>query len=212
MKETGIIMSGDHPRLVLEGTKTMTRRTYGLEFINKSPESWEYVWDSICQQHRFYDKYYKDAPPIIVKCPYGGIGDRLWVREAMFSHAFGGSDVEFAYFKADRLIVQPDKTTALKWQWKPKGLSARFMPKWAARIWLEITGIRAERLQDITDDDAIDEGFISTIIETAYGSGYRAIYGRDSFAEYWDSLNAKRGYPWSMNPWVWPIEYRRLQP
>jgi hypothetical protein len=85
------------------------------------------------------------------------------------------------------------------------------MPRWASRITLEITDIRVERVQEINNADAEQEGFAlaglqngcpacDTIDHSYYG-------GRFHFAEYWDSLNAKRGYSWESNPWVWVVSF-----
>jgi len=78
-----------------------------------------------------------------------------------------------------------------------------FMPRWASRITLEITGIRVERLQEITEEDAIAEGIIET--SHALPGGKLTAYGE--YMLLWDALNAKRGYPWESNPWVWVIEF-----
>ena len=89
--------------------------------------------------------------------------------------------------------------------------SSIFMPKWASRITLEITGVRVERLQEITPNDVLAEGM------TVFGKpvndtiAYKIILDQ-KFIKLWDSINAKRGYPWDSNPWVWVIEFRRIEP
>ena len=80
-------------------------------------------------------------------------------------------------------------------KWK----SSRFLPKWAARIWLEVTGVKVERVQDISIKDAFAEG-VST---------QQASHAQPFFQSLWDSLNAKRGYSWKSNPWVWVYEFKR---
>lgn len=79
MKETGIIMSGDHPSKCLDGTKTMTRRTWGLELINKDPDRWELSMQNELGLWVFTDKH--SDGHIVLKCPYGGVGDILIMRE-----------------------------------------------------------------------------------------------------------------------------------
>ena len=78
-----------------------------------------------------------------------------------------------------------------------------FMPRWASRITLEITGLRVERLQDITEEDAVTEG-LPPREQTGFDTA------RYRYHILWDSLNAKRGYAWDSNPWVWVIEFKRL--
>ena len=89
-----------------------------------------------------------------------------------------------------------------------------FMPRWASRLTLEITAVRAERLQDITEEDAKAEGLSDIPYMMPGEEGVRG-FGPDSitrprFRALWDSLNAKRGYGWDANPWAWVIEFRRL--
>jgi hypothetical protein len=101
-----------------------------------------------------------------------------------------------------------------------KWRSGRFMPKWAARIRLEITGIRVERLQDITEEDAKAEGieFADTALD---GRLYRDYSCKklsftsspiESYQSLWDSINTKRGFGWTTNPWVWVIEFKWIIP
>ena len=83
---------------------------------------------------------------------------------------------------------------------------AIYMPKWAARIWREITDVRPERLQDITPDDIKAEGVHITYSGTEY---WKVSHPHSDFAKLWNRLNAKRGYSWESNPWVWRIESKR---
>ena len=95
-----------------------------------------------------------------------------------------------------------------------KKLPSIFMPKAAARIWLEVTNVRVERLQEITEEDAVKEG-IKNVFERnphydgTIGSAIK-INHLTQFRELWDSINAKRGYGWESNPWVWVIEFKRV--
>lgn len=88
-------------------------------------------------------------------------------------------------------------------RWRP----SIFMPRWASRITLEITNIRAERLQEITEDDAKAEGPNQ---HHSWPDNYYCTW-IGAFHALWDSINAKRGYPWESNPWVWVIEFRRIK-
>ncbi|MEA4865332.1 MAG: hypothetical protein VB088_08040 [Sphaerochaeta sp.] len=117
--------------------------------------------------------------PTVDDAPYQ-IGDRLWVREA---------------FAFPRIYKADSNLSDLKWK------SPMFMSRLMSRLTLEITDIRVERLPDITNDDARAEGIIPEII-----AGHAYYLGE--FHDFWNSLNAKRGYPWESNPWVWAISFK----
>jgi len=217
MKESPIIMSGDHPLKCLDGTKTMTRRVivpqpnpcrhrdifsereYGynappdwqgqiIDWIDYKYEGRESWFCYVCGNGlRHIDEY--SAHGII--CPYGQVGDRLWVRETW--HVGLSSHGVCPGYKADMKYRCGESMPQLfPLKWKP----SIHMPRWASRILLEITEVRVERLQEITGEDAKAEG--------AEPYGYYFIGG---FKELWDSLNAKRGYGWETNPWVWVITF-----
>jgi hypothetical protein len=87
------------------------------------------------------------------------------------------------------------------------------MPRWASRLLLEIVDVRVQRVQEITEDDAIDEAAdmpFSSAEEGGLATTRRRIR-EIAFPVLWDRVNAKRGFPWSANPWVWAIMFRRLQ-
>lgn len=213
MKETGIIMSGPHPLDILEGRKTQTRRTWGLEEMNKEPDNWillgRYV-DGYNDRWRFRRKGIDEE--VIVKCPYGGPGDRLWVRETYAIRIDGKQILHKATFEELVKILDLDTFTKewgyppLEWGYPPlniKWRSSMFMPRRHSRILLEITDVRAERLQDIPLVDVKKEG----IYEPSWYYYDNAI---DAFAHLWDSLNAKRGHSWDKNEWVWVITFQLL--
>ncbi|MBK5061752.1 hypothetical protein [Paraburkholderia domus] len=156
-------------------------------------------------------------------CPYGQPGDRLWVREA-WCHL---SDVRTAdpggdalqrrvFYRADypgdTLMHDDDPAERIKWR------SSRFMPRWASRLTLEIVSARVERVQDISEADAIAEGvtkFSDSFINGLPGwEGFSDALPRasasDAYIDLWDSLNDARGHGWDTNPWVWAIEFGRL--
>lgn len=195
MKETGIIMSGDHPRKILDGNKTMTRRVitpqpYWEDLIG----AWNWVrgsyWQKTHCMGQFKDS--EEATKFISKCcPYGGVGDRLWVRETWSL----GDDLdgkEAIYYKA----TAPEG----QYIWSP----SIFMPRWASRILLEITELRAERLQEITEEDINAEG----IILKGFTEDGSWVTPRYRFETVWNEINAK--YPWQSNPWVWVIGWPRF--
>ena len=81
------------------------------------------------------------------------------------------------------------------------------MPKWAARIWLEITGIKVERVQDMYEQDAEAEGAVKMHLDDLGQTWSTYVRG---FQSLWDSINAKRGFGWDKNPWCWVIEFKRI--
>ena len=195
IEETGIIMSGDHPRLVLEKIKTMTRRTAGLNKINKNPDDWEVVGSDKAVWF-FRQKSNPNTDSLIIKCPYGKVGDRLWVRETWWLPSYLPSDDKE---ELKSLLVYRAEGNFGSHGWRPSIL----MPKWAARIWLEITEVRAEKLQEISELDAAKEG-----CSTDWSDYPMTNVG--AFNRLWDSLNAKRGHGWDRNDWVWPISFKLL--
>ena len=190
MKQTGIIMSGHHPIDILEGSKTMTRRTYGLERVNKNPDDWALAAVFLDGKARFFNQ--KTDEDITLKCPYGGVGDRLWVKETWAVNILTNKPI----YKADF----DDSFEKPQGGWK----SSLFMPHWASRITLEITGSEIEKIQEITEEDIIAEGILAMPYPWALPI-------RKRFVALWDSLNARRGYGWDKNPWVWLIGFRVLE-
>lgn len=194
MKERSILFSSDMVRAILDGRKTRTRR------VIKSQPTFE--------NNRFYqrrkDMCWQDfsMKDFVQRCPHGVVGDLLWVREAFCYAKTSGYDArkdggEFWHKATDSGECEgPYK-------------SGRFMPKKAARIWLEITGIRVERVQDVSERDIDEEGapftpvfpHLPTLRENRY----------KWFMDLWNKLNAKRGYPWESNPWVWVIEFKHIE-
>lgn len=132
-----------------------------------------------------------------------GVGDKLWVRETFgIANGNGHRTVYRADLGTDRW---PASVSTEHAKWRP----SIHMPRWASRITLEVLRVRVERLQDITEQDAVAEGFTELgLICRTVGGG--CIVAREFFRKGWDELNAKRGYPWDDNPWVWVVEFRRL--
>jgi hypothetical protein len=184
LKKRPIIMGAESVRAILDERKTVTRRVVGkrmLERFKFSPSG--ELLGSFNEAHPEWEIY-----PTIDDAPYR-IGDRVWVKETWAECPDGG-----CLYKADPMFIGCDKSD-FAWDWK----SSMFMPRWASRITLEITDIRVERVQDITPEDALKEGFCN------YGTDVDTL---DAFCEAWQKLNAKRGYPWEKNPWVWVVLFR----
>jgi len=213
VRERPILFSAPMVRAVIEGRKTQTRRCIKLT-------------NGVFMQHDFWPSDHQKAPfegnwPVkiydtgeeAVRCPYGIPGDRLWVRETFAPHPQSNETV---FYKA---TVDIEKGFPV-WSgpWRP----SIYMPRWASRILLEITDVSVQRVQEISEEDAEAEGIERSKWEyscTPYKNYMRGADGYSqmdhsaptaSFMSLWDSINAKRGFGWAENPWVWAISFRRL--
>jgi hypothetical protein len=198
-----IIMATTMVRAILNGRKTQTRR----------------IAKGITEHHE------RDSDLV---CPFGKIGDRLYVREKWMPHGLeaectGPEDVAYA--------ATCSEAQHAIYKWRP----SIHMPKWAARIWLEITNVRLERLNDITNDDAFKEGvcdFVESMdrpnswkglsqdgrnamVSVTYGDtladgGIAACSSfQRAFRHLWESVKGMDS--WDENPWVWVIEFKRVK-
>ena len=211
VKERPIIFSGEMIKAILDGKKTMTRHLVKFK---------DFTTDSITPLHieLAEGRYclFNERNGWLIgypKCKFGEIGDRLWVRETWQEI---GPDCLLTYkatYPSDLYAKRPElenvpPLAGLKergYLWK----SPITMPRWASRILLEITDIRVERLQDISCEDAVKEGFSDkkpSGMQPAMMPNPKA-----DFRNYWDSLNTKKGYPWSSNPWVWVVEFKVIE-
>ena len=136
-------------------------------------------------------KYSRDVV-LRYRCPYGQPGDRLWVRET-WMYGQGSTPI----FRADVLVTPKDQV------WR----SPIHMPRAASRITLEITGVRVERLQDISEADAVEEGAPGGH-GAIPGYGYNALPG-EHYRHVWESINGPSS--WDANPWIWAIEFKRVE-
>lgn len=229
MKERPILFSGPMVRALLHGSKTQTRRVVDV------PKYWELTGEvgriktpGYCQDFGAFiktpsidDKFEID----VARCPYGAPSDRLWVREnvgrkpAELLGIKATNGVESAFYEADGADILNDEDYNLCPWWGKGTLPSIFMPRWASRLTLEITDIRVERLQGISEEDAKAEGcFVGKatgrVFETMASmrlGGPEWANARDWYADLWDSINAKRGFGWGVNPWVWAITLRRIE-
>lgn len=231
MKERPILFSAPMVRAILEGRKTQTRRA-----LNQQPSNgWEidtpYVLGRITSPHPKRMKFGvfihrglgTDFPECdIITNPYGQPGDRLWVRETWQGplistavdykkHNRGESinDPEHCVYRAtDKLFAVDDDGKELGWR------PSIHMPRWASRIDLEITGIRVELLQDISEEDAVAEGIDAALCEqfttkapTRHELKPAALH---AYAGLWESINGPGS--WNANPRVWVVEFKRVLP
>ena len=211
MSEKPILFSGEMVRAILDGRKTMTRRVAKPQPVQVGDNLFD--WDK-GKVGVTFDKTWWDAKgksPLTEHAPYQ-VGQRLWVRETWYydSHMHELTDGEPDAPDGRYLHRLVYRATSPDWQvyggWKP----SIFMPRWACRLELEVTAVRVERLQDISEEDAIAEGFVAKDVRIAPHMT-RAYHARDGFVALWDSLNEKRGYGWAQNPWVWVVEFEKAQ-
>jgi len=179
-----ILFSGPMIRAILAGTKTQTRRVCRHQHDN--------VWveDGVMYG---YDISGNDGR---VTMQYGDVGDTLWVRETWGLHdtqPSDGPERAHVYYRA----TDSDLHGLRHQLWRP----SIFMPRWASRITLRVTAVRVERLQEISEADAVAEG---VDLELVHRGG-----GASAFRELWESINAVRA-PWASNPFVWRIEFTRV--
>ena len=212
-KESPLPLMPDMVRAYYEDRKTQTRRVVKPQsrqtpITNGSAQGEYTAWphDDSCLEWNdvIADPAYYAAAGY---CPYGAPGDRLWIREALVR---AGAHVAYAY---DYAVVLRDGAPVV-WPWKRNTLSSRYMPRWACRSRAELIAVRVEQVQDISEADAQAEGAERELrgprtYPGRYAARTRETY-RDAFGRLWDSINAKRGYDWANNPWVWVLTFRRL--
>lgn len=156
------------------------------------------------------------------KCPYGVPGERLWVRETWgfiatvptSAHRQAIKDRLMFPYGGYRADIDESKSVETLWCWR----SPIHMPRWASRITLEVTEVRVQRLQDISEEDAkadgaeryvVGHGFITEGDLQGEPGYWSETLFRNGFSVLWDSINGKRA-PWDSNPWVWAITFRRV--
>lgn len=208
MSEHPILFSGPMVRAILAGQKTVTRRVVKpqppddatrVAHIALMPPK----MDGTCEE----TWWVREDHPMLARvpmCPYGVPGDLLWVREtwAEVPTVCGGTEVVYAADFTDG----SDRAAGVKYT------PSIFMPRWASRLTLRVTDVRVERVREITEDDIRAEGLDGSHLMTdGFGVGIATFDGRAHFAELWDTLNAKRGHGWSVNPWVWVIGFERAE-
>lgn len=231
MKEIPILFNGEMVRAILEGRKTQTRRAvkhgpdesyYRYPVVDKYGDcQWFSDKDDIGYEDELDDEgEYPDVFPShdeAIRSPFGSIGDRLWVRET-FCVGYKDEDGDMsclvptgeseqianrmAKYKASHVMP---KHSAFKWT------PSIHMPRWASRITLEVTDIYVQRVQEISEEDAIAEGVQSTA-KMIYQAGgglvdYEGQHAHERFAELWQSIYNT----WDANPWVWVATFKKVE-
>lgn len=202
MKERPILFSGPMVRALLAGTKTQTRRVVKPQPTHFNPAGVPRL-----------------AKPVgsskVIQCPYGQHGDRLWVRETWqtFERGYNVYKAIPTRRPSDSCVLYAADDVDGDLGWRP----SIHMPRWASRITLEITSVRVERLQDISEADAIAEGIerkedgigwkrgpiSGDVPNTATRTGFPGL----AYQSLWEQINGPGS--WDANPWVWVIEFRR---
>lgn len=207
-RERPIIMGAESVKAILAGIKTETRRALTFQPGPSMVYAGPWVIDGEQQYtqsghlppfHLFRNLFHEYR----WRCPYGEPGDRLWVKEAHYLNPWILNDPRMGAETPGAVLYRADgghdEITA-KRAWR----SPMFMPRWASRLTLAITGIRAERVQAIDTAGLRAEGMRSTL---DYGP---ILY--DMYARTWDELNKRRGYGWEKNPRVWVITFKAIRP
>lgn len=233
MKCRPIPFTGPMVRATLNNRKVHTRRVVKPQPVfrdDASPPRWNWK-RSLHHTIEWVSHFWPVG--MVDYCPYGIPGDHLWLKETwqevFYDDIPSGRPLgpqgsmgsmtmrdrrSNAIYKADGSF--PDHPEYGKLLWRP----SIFMPRWASRIMLLVKAVRVERLQDITEADAIAEGaYMQGKVGddptadnwTMTGEGWRYASAREAFAHFWDSLgNRRSGFTWADNPWVWVIEFEKL--
>ena len=213
MKETGILMTPDNHRAIRDKRKWQTRRVI-------VPQPKVELFPFIGRDDRPTGEFaFVDHPRVVskhVRCPYGVPGDLLYVKEGVIVQQKGWSPFtgkddgsHIGYYMDGRRVENA-------WD---KRLTAMFMAKRYARTWLEITDVRDQHLQEISDDDAIAEGIYARGVVgddpacatwTWKKDGWRYDSPREAYKELWESINRKK-HPWSSNPFCWCLTFKMIR-
>lgn len=214
MRELPILFSTEMVEAILAGRKCMTRRTHGLKKVNKNPEECELLQFTDYGGPRIFQFKIPESP--FWGCmPHYQIGDKMWVRERFETDTDGT-----VKFYAGNIEVKHNAAYRKLTKWRP-GIH---LFKKDARIWLECTGVRLERLQDITEADAISEGIFPLNMSAAqiaeegqkyfdyskpkqfFSEGLSPFW---SFNSLWCSINGAES--WDLNPYVFVYEFKRIE-
>lgn len=204
MTDRPILFSSPMVRAILEGTKTQTRRVVNVARVQKKGTRDSAGWRPFNLDDAADRRAVETNCGRV--CPYGEIGDRLWVRETWAAPHECDAMPPRAIPVGTRITYAA--TADLGGPRGVGGLIGRpsiFMPRSACRITLAVESVRVERLNAITEADATAEG-----VDTGNGAVSRG-WARCNFAELWDEINGKRA-PWETDPWVWVVTFQRVQP
>lgn len=225
----GILFTPANIKATREKRKWMTRRLDHLKEINKAPDEWHFVGSPLSRNDltRYFIFEHNSKEQISIKPRYQ-IGETIYIKEAHCIECFKKDGIKDACYKTDGDTYEPIEIDCDKVKWR----SPMFMYEWAARGFIRVTGVLPQRLQDITEGDAIAEGievypdqswinpkgispYQTQVPPIAYRDYCKEIKGRGftfdpihSFMGLWDSINPK--YPWELNPWEWTYTYELI--
>lgn len=216
-KERPILFRPELVRAIIEGRKRQTRRIIrwkprvaGLNLHFSGLTAGHYCTDApssgwVLRSRDGRGTWNDRTFPI--HCPYGQPGDFLWVREA-FALRLDIKEDDDGHSRARRYVRYRADGGDLRdefhvyGRWKP----SIHMPRWASRLTIQVTNVRVELLKDITDGDVAAEGVTWNATGGPLTSRTRS-FATDAFSHGWDKINAKRGFGWDVNPWVWVVEF-----
>lgn len=220
MKERGMIFNGEMVRALLDGRKTQTRRIMKPQ-PGPCPRGGHWWPSNVFKTMLHVEEEMQNGKGgwgglVGDACPFGDVGDRIWVRETFcpVDDTQYGGEKWVDYRATPRYEARhpagwdsaPNDAEALKWR------PSIHMPRWASRILLEITDVRVELLNSISQEDAQAEGLELTGWRPTYSdpdSGGEVMTPYDNFAELWSSIYGDES--WQANPWVWVIKFKRVE-
>lgn len=204
IREKGLIFNSEMVRAILDGRKTQTRRIVkGTDGAVKFCKEWDINGEEIFVV--LDEKDHTGMNPVLgaISCPFGGVGDRIWVRETWARYNIDQNSHDIAY-RATTPAYWPEEG-----RWRP----SIHMPRWASRILLEITDVRVERLNAINEHDAQAEGVAK--LRGGFWKHYQPgwtqhqLSARGSFVTLWKSIYGEES--WKANSWVWVISFKRVE-
>lgn len=221
MKERSILFTKENRQKAIDGTKTQTRRVivpqpawevehFSIRFDVESQAN-RGIWRGYISKGK-----YKGWCKTPTWKPRYQVGDRLYIKEPI-NVGCGGKFLNCTQF---RYIENPEekcRTIQIGYGYSHSYRDASRMPKYAARYWFEVTAIRVERVRDISKEDCLKEGLKKpkrnrniNITHWSESDASELTLQKD-FMFLWDSINKKRGYGWDKNPWVWVVEFKRIE-
>ncbi|MEX5421775.1 morphogenetic protein [Enterobacter cloacae] len=203
-----MIFNGEMVRAILDGRKTQTRRIMKNQPAGDYPDTPALI-RSAGGGFQWYGHYGESS---IFNCPFGAVGDRIWVRETWAEAGASAPDLKLyrANYPAHVPTHYENVPPAEDVRWTP----SIHMPRWASRITLEIIGVRVERLNGISEADAEAEGIDMDALADSQDC-YDCIAGHNmtgrptatgAFKYLWESIYGEES--WKANPWVWVIEFK----